>query len=135
MAGEEHTLEFLLAFNGLIHVLEEGYRLKFEIARTAPNPERPHGLRYSFTLHDPAGRRLIGFDNAHAVAPTRTFAPRPVEHDHWHRTENDAGRPYRFSTADTLLADFFAEVRRALAERGISDAVIDVETAGGRRPR
>jgi hypothetical protein len=29
-----------------------------------------------------------------------------------------------FTTADQLLADFFAEARRVLEERGISDAVV-----------
>jgi hypothetical protein len=62
-------LEFLLAFDGRIHQIQKGYWLKFEIKRTAPTPERPHGLRYSFTLHDPNGNRLMGFDNAHGVAP------------------------------------------------------------------
>src|SRR5215212_358584 len=108
MASDEHTLDFLLAFNGLIHVLEQGYRLKFEITRGKTSPERPHGLRYSFTLHDPEGARLVGFDNAHGVASAGSrFARRPVAHDHWHRTRSEAGRPYNFTTADALLADFF----------------------------
>ena len=90
-APDEHTLEFLLAFDGRIHHLEEGYWLKFEIARVEPTPERPHGLRYALTLH---------------------------------RGRGDAGRTYKFTTADQLLADFFDAVRRALEERGISDAVV-----------
>jgi hypothetical protein len=39
----------------------------------------------------------------------------------------DIGRPYRFTDADQLLADFFTEVRRVLAERGVSEAVIAEE--------
>jgi hypothetical protein len=66
----EHTLEFLLAFDGRRHVYPEGYHLRFEIRRVAPTSERPHGLRYSFTLHDRNGKRLLGFDNAHGVPPT-----------------------------------------------------------------
>jgi hypothetical protein len=65
--GAEHALEFLLAFDGRIHWLEQGYSLKFEIKRVEPMQHRPHGLSYSFTLHDPEGKRLIGFDNAHTV--------------------------------------------------------------------
>jgi hypothetical protein len=38
---------------------------------------------------------------------------------------NDEGRPYRFTTADQLLADFEAEIERVLTERGIGSAVID----------
>ena len=71
----------------------------------------------------------MGFDNAHGVASAGSrFARRPVAHDHWHRTRSEAGRPYNFTTADALLADFFTEVRRVLAERGVSEEVIGVET-------
>jgi len=106
--GAEHTLEFLLAFDGRVLWLEGGYRLKFEIRRVELTRERPHGLRYSFTLHDPAGIRLIGFDNAHTIAATGSaFNERPAAADHWHRTKTDEGRPYPFTDADTLLADFF----------------------------
>jgi hypothetical protein len=124
--SDEHTLEFLLGFDGRIHHLEQGYWLKFEIRRTEPTTERPHGLRYAFTLHDPSGNRLVGFDNAHGVPPQGSRFRKPsVEHDHWHRTADDEGRPYPFTTADQLLADFEAEVERVLTELGIGKAVID----------
>lgn len=130
--GSEHTLEYLLAFDGRVHWLEHGYRLKFQIKRVPPTPQRPHGLSYSFTLHDPDGKRLIGFDNAHAVKPRGSrFRKATVEIDHWHRTENDAGRPYKFSSAEQLLDDFFAEVSRVLEERGVSETVIEIEEKGG----
>jgi Family of unknown function (DUF6516) len=95
---------------------------------------RPHGLSYSFTLHAPNGLRLIGFDNAHAVrAAGSRFKKRSHTADHWHRTEQDPGRPYLFQDAETLIDDFFDEVERVLAERGISTAVIKAEE--GRRPK
>jgi hypothetical protein len=126
--GDEHTLEFLLAFDGRTHWLDQGYRLKFEIRRGEVTATRPHGLHYSLTLHDPEGQRLIGFDNAHSVAAVGSrFNERPAAADHWHRTHTDEGRPYDFSDADTLLRDFFREVRRVLAERGVSDAVMRAE--------
>jgi len=124
----DHTLEFLLAFDGRIHHLEEGYWIKFEIKTAEPTKERPHGLSYSFTLHAPDGTRLVGFDNAHGVpAPGSRFRKRPPASDHWHRTETDPGKPYAFKDADTLLQDFLREVRRVLNERGISEAVVRVE--------
>ena len=93
----EHTLEFLLAFNGRVHRYAGGYWLKFEIARVAPSEARPHGLDYSFTLHGPDNRRLIGFDNARIVpAKGSRFKKRPKAMDHWHRTETDEGRLYAF---------------------------------------
>jgi Family of unknown function (DUF6516) len=124
----DHTLEFLLAFDGRRHWYEGGYCAKFEIKRTRLTRRRPHGLRYSFTLHDPDGVRLVGFDNAHAVAAAGSrFKKRPAAADHWHRTENDLGRPYAFTDAATLIDDFFDEIERVLTERGISFAVISDE--------
>jgi hypothetical protein len=125
--ASEHTLEFLLAFDGQRHWYEGGYYTKFEIRRVRATPERPHGLRYSFTLHDPRGTRLIGYDNAHRVpAKGSRFKGRPAEADHWHRTEDDPGSSYGFTDAETLLEDFFNEVERVLAGRGVSVAVADV---------
>lgn len=124
----EHTLEFLLAFDGRTHWMESGHRLKFEIRRVPITEARPHGLHYSFTLHDPEGRRIMGFDNAHTVAVAGSrFKERPVAHDHWHRTEDDTGRVYSFVSADKLLADFFREVRRVLETEGLTDTVVQVE--------
>lgn len=123
--SEDHTLEFLLAFDGRIHVLEQGYWLKFEVKRLAASSERPHGLRYSLTLHDPSGHRLLGFDNAHGVAPPGSaYRERDAAHDHWHRGPGDKGRPYRFTTADQRLIDFEAEVARVMAAHGIGIDVV-----------
>jgi hypothetical protein len=55
------------------------------------------------------------------------FNERPTAADHWHRTEDDEGRPYAFIDAETLIQDFFREVRRVLAARGLNDAVTGVE--------
>jgi hypothetical protein len=119
-----HALAFLLDFDGRVHWYEQGYFVKFEIKRIEPTEERPHGLRYSFTLHAPEGERLMGFDNAHTVAPASRYAKRQVEADHWHRDETDRGRPYVFTDAVTLIGDFFGEVERILTERGVPlDAV------------
>lgn len=126
----DHTLEFLLAFDGRIHHLEQGYWIKFEIKRVKATRRRPHGLSYSFTLHAPDGTRLVGFDNAHCVpAPGARFKKQVHTSDHWHRTENDPGRPYAFKDVQTLIDDFFDEAERVLAERGIGMIVVAVEDA------
>jgi hypothetical protein len=65
----EHELAYLLDFDGARFLFDEGYWVKLDVSRTDPTPQRPHGLSYSFTLHDPDGRRLLGFDNAHGVRP------------------------------------------------------------------
>lgn len=123
----EHRLEFLLGFNGRVHRYAGGYWLKFEITKVEPNDGKPHGLDYSFTLHGPDNRRLIGFDNAHSVpAKGARFKKRPKAMDHWHRTETDEGRPYAFKDAETLIIDFFDEVERVLTEHGIPFEVVEV---------
>ena len=79
----DHTLEFLLAFDGRIHHLEQGYWIKFEIKRVKATKGRSHGLSYSFPLHAPDGTRLVGFDNAHGVtAAGSRFKKRPPASDH-----------------------------------------------------
>jgi uncharacterized protein DUF6516 len=129
----EHGLAFLLAFDGRVHHLEEGYWIKFEIRRVKATRHRPHGLCYSFTLDAADGTRLVGFDNAHSIPATGSrFKRRPETSDHWHRTEKDPGRPYRFRDAETLIDDFFGEVEQVLAERGIGTTVVEVEI---RRPK
>ncbi len=118
----DYQLEFLLAFDGRIHHLADGYWLKFEIKRVQPTGRRPHGLSYSFTLHAPDGSRLVGFDNAHMVSSSGSGAT-----DHWHRAGADPGRPYPFKDVDTLIVDFFDAVERILKDRGIGTTVIRVE--------
>jgi len=123
----DHTLEYLRGYDGLIHWLDKGYSLRFVIKKIRPTTPRPHGLRYSFTLHDGEGRRILGFDNAHQ-APKLGGKYRTLTQavDHWHRTAGDRGRPYRFIDAETLVEDFFGEVYRELAKRGILTDVVNV---------
>ena len=124
----DYGLAFLLAFDGRIHHLEDGSWIKFAIKRVKATKARPHGLSYAFTLHAPDGTRLLGFHNAHRVSAAGSrFKRSPETSDHWHRTENDPGRHYAFKDADTLLQDFFREVRRILTDRGHSDVVVRVE--------
>lgn len=124
-ATEDSGLEYLLGYDGRVHIFEEGYWLKFEFKSVPKTKERPHGLDYSMTLHGPDGTRLLGYDNAHQVpAKGSRFKKPPEQFDHWHRTETDAGRPYAYKDAQTLLEDFFGEVERILKERGIPATVI-----------
>lgn len=124
----EHTLEFLLAFDGHRHWYRGAYFTKYEIRRVEANPRKPHGLKYSFTLHAPDGTRLLGFDNAHEAATLGTsFRRMPEAMDHWHRTTTDPGRPYAFKDAEQLIVDFFDEVERALQELGVPPEVFAVD--------
>lgn len=124
----EHEIAFLLDFDGARYLFEEGYWVKIEVKRTRPSPQRPHGLSYSFTLHSPEGKRLLGFDNAHSVpALGGRYKTNPVAHDHWHRTESDEGRPYKFRSALQLVQDFLDDVERVLRERGVSTVMTEVK--------
>ena len=96
---------------------EVGQWVKFLVVRTEATAERPHGLSYSLTLHAPDGKRLVGFDNAHAVMEGRGPGRRQSgEHDHRHRLRTI--RSYEYMDAATLLEDFWKEVDEALRERG-----------------
>ncbi|MGS0743167.1 toxin-antitoxin system TumE family protein [Glaciimonas sp. GG7] len=121
----EYELEHLLGYDGRRHFLLTGHFLKFEV-RTVEKSERvPHGIAYSLTLHDPNGQRLMGFDNAHPVAHKgRAFVPAARQADHWHRTTQDAGRPYLFVSAVQLLDDFFDEAERILEELGVAFEIV-----------
>jgi len=111
-------LEPLLDLHGEILVQDGGYWIKIEAWTVEPTIGVPHGIRYSLTLHDPRGRRILGYDNAHAVAaPRKGFAGRRLEYDHVHRHAKDKGVAYEFSSAVQLLADFFEEADRVLKEQ------------------
>jgi hypothetical protein len=113
-------LEYLLGLDGNIEVQnDEGYWVKMEVSRVQVTTERPHGIRYSLTLHAPDNTRLIGFDNAHSVRPAGSrfkHAGKKYPYDHRHRHVRDEGVPYEFDTAYQLVSDFYAEVDRVLKE-------------------
>lgn len=77
---EDHELGVLLSLDGFEFQFVESYRVRITARRGAATSTRPHGIRYSLTLHDPGGRRIYGIDNAH-----RATHGRP-EFDHRHGT-------------------------------------------------
>ena len=113
-------LEYLLGLDGNIEVQNDaGYWVKMEISSVSVTAERPHGIRYSLTLHAPDNTRLIGFDNAHGVKPAGSrfkHAGKKFAYDHRHRHALDEGVLYEFDTAYQLVSDFYAEVDRVLKE-------------------
>ncbi|MCP4427800.1 MAG: hypothetical protein GY803_25235 [Chloroflexi bacterium] len=113
-------LDTLLDLDGVIIEQKYGYWVKFDVSITDVSPERPHGIRYSLTLHNKYGQRVMGFDNAHAVQLPRKnkYAGRRVEFDHVHRHEKDKGVSYEFRDAYQLIQDFFESVDSVLAKTG-----------------
>lgn len=117
MAKRLTELDTLLDLHGEILVQEGGYWIKIEAWTVEPSEGIPHGIRYSLTLHDPNGKRILGYDNAHAVEPPRKgFAGRRLEYDHVHRHAKDKGVAYEFASAGQLLTDFFEEADKVLKE-------------------
>ena len=58
-----------------------GRRLAWEIERSK---DIPHGIRYALTLHAPSGKRILGYDNAHAVK-VKKYSGQRLLFDHKHR--------------------------------------------------
>jgi hypothetical protein len=61
--------------------------------------ERPHGLKYSL-FYGHRGERVVGYDNEAGKG------------DHRHYRERE--EPYRFTTYQTLLADFWQDVKKEI---------------------
>lgn len=112
------AIDTLLDLHGTILDQEGGYWIKLEAWQVNVTDEMPHGIRYSLTLHEPYGKRILGYDNAHAVKPPKKFkyAGRILAYDHKHRHVSDKGVPYEFKNVQQLINDFFADVDRVLAE-------------------
>lgn len=91
---------------------------QIEAWRIAVSKEVPHGIRYSLTPHEPYGKSVLGYDNAHAVKPPKKFkyAGHIMAYDRKHRHVSDHGTPYEFVDAQQLINDFFADVDRVLLE-------------------
>ena len=109
------TLDVLLELDGQVLVVDPtgGHWVRFVVTPVPASSEKPHGIDYSLTLHGPDGGRLVGFDNAHAVARRRR-GERP---DHRHLLRSI--RPYEHRDAATLLADFWGAVDTVLRARGV----------------
>ena len=118
MTNRDASLDSLLFLDGERFVMDAygKFWVKFEVKQCQVTAERPHGLKYSLTLHYEDGERLLGFDNAHPIREgsgpgTRTR----IEYDHKHSGEQI--RFYVYEDAATLLVDFWTEVEMILQKR------------------
>lgn len=120
-----HTkdIQTLLDLDGVVIEQAGGYWTKFEVRRIPQaTEEMPHGIRYSLTLHDCNGERIMGFDNAHAVKSRKKGKHQGRKtYDHRHRHAKDEGVSYEFIDAHQLIKDFWAEVDKILCELGIGE--------------
>ena len=65
-------------------------------------PGSSHAFKYSLYYGYP-GRRVVGYDNERGKGD--------------HRHVGDREEPYRFSSVETLMADFLSDVKRARGTR------------------
>jgi Family of unknown function (DUF6516) len=108
----DYELEALLSLDGYEFRFAKGYVVKLEARRVAETTGRPHGIKYSLTLHGSQGERIYGIDNAHRTGRLRTFD---------HRHPDGAGKAvhYEYHGPAALLDDFYRDVDRILRERGV----------------
>lgn len=109
----DEAMRRLLDYNRRRYWLANGWSIRFQVVEVAATTGRPHGVKYSFTLHDVDRTRLLGFDNAHGV-------PRAQAYDHRHRFRRTAELvPYDFRGADELICNFFDAVEKACRQEGV----------------
>jgi Family of unknown function (DUF6516) len=111
----EESLDYLLSLNGISMNYQGEYWVKFDVIEVAATADRPLGIKYSLSLHDGNNRRLMGFDNAHAIKVSSGFKGRKYAYDHVHKTLADPGTEYTFTTPEQLITDFWDEVEKVLA--------------------
>ena len=64
---EDPGIETLIDLHGQIIDQGEGYWVKIEAWKVDSTAAIPHGIRYALTLHEPCGKRILGYDNSHSV--------------------------------------------------------------------
>ena len=114
------SLDTLLMLDGDSFATDKAGKLwvKFDVQSVQVSAHRPHGIKYSLTLHDESGERVLGFDNAHPVKEgSGPGAQTRVEYDHKHKGQRV--RFYAYTDAAALLNDFWQEVELILQERSL----------------
>lgn len=118
--SNDNTLQNLLDLHGEKFFIDEklGVWVKFE-AITVSNEAREFGLKYSLTLHNKTGERILGFDNAHEIEYGRkNKVPAKRTFDHCHIDGKKDIQPYLYTTAGKLIEDFWAAVEKKIQKMG-----------------
>jgi hypothetical protein len=115
MIAEDRDLLTLLDLDGQQYQLEK-YWIKIEARKVPKDAFRPHGIKYSLTLHDRNNTRVLGFDNAHAPVIKgrrgKKYGGRIVTWDHVHNQQKV--QAYTFSSASQLIEDFWDAVEKVI---------------------
>ncbi|MEO8715812.1 MAG: DUF6516 family protein [Acetobacteraceae bacterium] len=107
-------MERLLDFHRRRYWLTNGWCIRLRVWEVPSTHARPHGLRYSFTLHDMDMARLLGFDNAHGISRRQAY-----DHRHPFRRPATLVR-CDYVGADELICDFFDEIEKACRSEGVA---------------
>jgi hypothetical protein len=117
----DYGIETLLNLHGWTHEVGGGCWISVKAFRVEPDESRPHGINYSLTLHRPAGRRLLGYDNAHppkiGAGPAQKSRRKGRGCDHRHFRERLTW--YDFESSEKLIEDFWRDVHTILEEEGV----------------
>ena len=116
---DDFELNTLLDLHEQIIAYDEGYWVKIEAWEVVKSYQIPHGIRYSLTLHDFHGNRILGYDNAHQLKEKRKkyTATKNRPYDHRHINGKDLVVEYKFEGPQQLLIDFFNEVNKVLQQK------------------
>lgn len=112
-------LETLLDLDGTVLVQEGNYWVHIRAWLVQRSQKIPHGVRYSLTLHNTAGERILGYDNAHFPTERKANFSRVRKtrsNDHRHPYKRSESISYEYHSAYQLLTDFFADVDSVLKE-------------------
>ncbi|MBF7978473.1 MULTISPECIES: DUF6516 family protein [Rahnella] len=114
----DHGLELLLNLHGVKFTYRNGYWYEIIAYQVAKSLQRPHGIRYSLTLHDRHCQRIFGLDNSHASVSDKSGPGKKkrLEWDHIHPALNLKGTAYQFVNAQQLIDDFFKAVDLILGD-------------------
>ena len=119
LSGQKWDLGYLLDLDGAIGEIGHGFFYKIEATQVPVTPGRPHGLKYSLTLHDPTMRRIFGIDNAHGLSGRRGKGQmRIAAFDHIHQGRKM--KVYEYTTAEALMLDFWDAIDREFKKRGMT---------------
>lgn len=114
--GKDKALEYLLDLDGEHYMIDAvlGFWVKFEVKEVSEE-HRTNGIRYSLSLHDQWNKRIMGFDNAHAIEyDGKRYVKGKRTFDHCHFDEADKGQPYFYENAAKLIQDFWKEVDKII---------------------
>jgi hypothetical protein len=112
-------LETLLELDGTVLVQEGSYWVHIRAWQVQRSQKIRHGVRYSLTLHNTAGERILGYDNAHLPTDRKSnfsAVKKTRSNDHRHPYKKTQSISYEYQSAYQLLTDFFTDVDSVLKE-------------------